>query len=182
MTDQIRQIAARMKELRELSGFSSESIASLMNIPVKQYQDYESGQSDIPVSFLFKLAQHYKVELSAILTGDYPHLHIYSVVRKDNGLHVERRKAYKYESLAFNFMNKKAEPFLVTIQPGSEPGEFNTHEGQEFNFILEGSVKVLIDNHQINLEEGDSLYFDSRYKHSMIALKNKPARILAFIV
>jgi len=182
MTEQIRNIAARIKELRELSGLSPETIASLMNTPVKLYHDYESGNSDIPVSFLFKIAQHFKVELSAILMGENPHLHIYSVVRKNSGLQVERREEYKYESLAYNFIDKKAEPFLVTIDAGIERGEFNSHEGQEFNYILEGKVKFIIGDHEIVLDQGDSLFFDSSHKHVMFALNNKPARILAFIV
>ena len=55
-------------------------------------------------------------------------------------------------------------------------------KGQEFNYILEGSLKVVIDKHELILEEGDSLYFDSGQNHAMKALNGKPAKFLAIII
>lgn len=182
MTEQIRHIASRIKELRELSGLSSETLSHVMGISKTQYSEYESGETDIPVSFLYKIAHYFNVELSALLSGENPRLHVFSVVRKNKGLSVERRKEYKYENLAFNFIDKKAEPFLVSVDPEEKPLTYNSHPGQEFNYVLEGVLKVIIDDHEIILNEGDSLYFDSGYKHSMKALNNKKARFLAFII
>jgi transcriptional regulator with XRE-family HTH domain len=182
MTEQIRHIASRIKELRLLSGLSPETLAHIMGISKTTYLEYEEGNTDIPVSFLLKIAHYFKVELSALLSGENPRLHVFSIVRKGKGLSVERRKEYKYENLAFNFIDKKAEPFLVTVEPEDTTPALNSHTGQEFNFILEGTLKVVIDDHEIILNEGDSLYFDSGYKHSMKALNNKTARFLAFIV
>jgi quercetin dioxygenase-like cupin family protein len=89
-----------------------------------------------------------------------------------------------YENLAFNFINKKAEPFMVTIAPYSDntPVEFNSHPGQEFNYVIEGTMKIVIDNHEIILKEGDSVYYDSAYKHAMKALNNKPVKMLAVVL
>lgn len=183
MSDQIRQIAARIKELREISGISPESLAKEFNIPKETYYEYESGSADIPVSFLYAIAGKFKVELTEILTGGGPKLHTYSLVRKGKGISVERRKQYKYQSLAYNFVHKKAEPFLVTVEPEAEdvPVHYNSHPGQEFNYVLEGSMKVIINGHEIIMNEGDSLYFDSGINHGMKALGDKPAKFLAII-
>lgn len=184
MTEQIKLIAERIKELREIAGVSAESFASELNIEFELFLKYESGSIDIPVGFLYKVAHRFNLELSALLRGDQPKLHVYSVVRKGKGLNVDRRKQYRYENLAYNFIQKKAEPFIVTVTPDPEspPLEFNSHPGQEFNYVLEGALMIVVDGHEIILNEGDSVYFDSGYLHAMKALNNQQARFLAVII
>jgi len=184
MDEQILFIAERIKGLREISGTSAETLAKELELSVELLLQYESGSSDIPIGFLSKLARKYGVELSALLSGENPRLHVYCVVRKDKGLGIERRKQYKHESLAFNFADKKAEPFMVTIEPRPDdvPMDFNFHPGQEFNYVIEGTMKIIIDSHEIILNEGDSVYYDSGYKHAMKALNNKAVKMLAVII
>ncbi|HOQ06489.1 MAG TPA: XRE family transcriptional regulator [Clostridiales bacterium] len=184
MSDQIQQIAERIAGLRDIAGYTVEELAKDLGISVEEYKRYESGEVDIPIGFLYKLASKYNVELTAILTGDEPKLRTYCLVRKGKGVNVERKAPYKYHSLAFNFVNKKAEPFEVCVEPSSddEPIHLSSHPGQEFNYVIEGSMVIYIDGHHIVLNEGDSLYFDSSYSHGMKALGNKPAKFLAIII
>ena len=182
MTDQIQQIAERIKEIREISGISAEILAEKMGINAEVYRKYETGSIDIPVGVLFKISEHFNVELSVVLGGDNPKLHIYGIVRNGKGLKLERRKQYKYESLAYNFIHKKAEPFMVTIDPDEKTPEYNSHPGQEFNYVLKGTMKTIIDGHELVLNEGDSVYFDSGCKHSMKALNNEQVKFLAVVL
>lgn len=184
MSDQIKQIAARIKDLREIAGLSAETLSKELVVPVETYRQYESGEVDIPIGFLFEAAKRYNVELTAILTGEDPKLRTYCLVRKDKGMKVDRRNPYKYLNLAFNFVNKKAEPFLVTVEPdeSGSPVNYNSHPGQEFNYVIEGTLQIYIDGHQLILNEGDSLYFDSSINHGMKALNGKKARFLAIIM
>ena len=184
MNEQIQLIASRIKELREIEGIPSERFAHELNISPELFAGYESGKTDIPVGFLFKVAHRFHIELSALLKGEEPKLHVYSVVRSGKGLNVARRKQYKYESLASNFIHKKTEPFLVTVDPDTSNSklESNSHPGQEFNFVLEGTLMIVVDGHEIVLNEGDSIYFDSVYPHAMKAMRNQNARFLAIIV
>ena len=184
MKEKIQFIAERIKELREISGLSTISLAQELGISLDLMIQYESGKVDIPVGFLYKVAHKFGIELTAILTGENPRLHVYCVVRNDKGLSVERRKQYKYESLASNFINKKAEPFIVKIEPETEPApmDFNSHPGQEFNYVLEGTLKILIDTHEIVMNVGDSIYFDSAYKHAMKAMNQTPVKMLAIVL
>src|SRR5450759_3863537 len=184
MTEQIKQIAERIKEIREISGISAETLAGKLGISTDQYLNYESGNTDIPVGIIFKISELFNVELSVMLGGDNPRLHIYGIVRNGKGLKLERQKQYKYENLAYNFIHKKAEPFMVTIDPDPEkqPKEFNSHPGQEYNYVIEGSMMINIDGHEIILNEGDSIYFNSGYKHIMKALNNKQVRFLAIVL
>jgi transcriptional regulator with XRE-family HTH domain len=184
MKEKIQFVAERIKELREISGISAATLAQELGISLDVILQYESGTIDIPVGFLYKVAHKFGIELTAILTGENPRLHVYCIVRKDKGLSVERRKQYKYESLAFNFINKKAEPFIVRIEPDTEsaPVEFNSHPGQEFNYVIEGTMKMIIDTHEILLNAGDSIYFDATYTHAMKAMNHTPVKMLAIVI
>ena len=184
MTEQIKQIAERIKEIREISGISSETLAGKLGVSTDVYLNYESGNTDIPVGIVFKISELFNIELSVMLGGDTPKLRIYGVVRKGKGLKLERSKQYKYESLAYNFIHKEAEPFMVTVDPGAENAllEFNSHPGQEFNYVIQGTMMTIIDGHEIILNEGDSIYFDSGYKHAMKALNNEQVKFLAVVL
>jgi quercetin dioxygenase-like cupin family protein len=73
---------------------------------------------------------------------------------------------------------------MVTIDPKPEDSllDFNSHPGQEFNYVVEGSMMTVIDGYEIILNEGDSIYFDSGYNHAMKALNNEQVRFLAIIL
>lgn len=183
MQDKLQQIALRIRELREISGISAESLAKDLNVPYETYIQYETGGVDIPVGVLYQIAHRFNVELTALLTGENPRLHVYSIVRKGKGVQVDRTKEYEYESLGANFVHKKAEPFRVTVapEPDSTPFHLNSHSGQEFDYVLSGTLKIMIDNREVILNEGDSIFFDSSYSHGMKALNNEPAEFLALI-
>lgn len=183
MLEDITQVAARLKGLREISEISAESLAAQLQIPLETYLSYESGTVDIPVSVLFQIAGICNVELTSLLTGEEPKLHVYSLVRKDKGVSVLRRKEYDYQNLAFNFAHKKAEPFLVTVKPDAEDAvACNAHPGQEFNHVLEGTLKIVVAGHELILNAGDSLFFDASYPHGMKAMNNAPAKFLAIVL
>lgn len=181
MSDQLAQIAMRIRELREIAGLSQETAAREFGVSLELYAGYESGRQDIPVSVLYQIAARFGVELGAILTGEEPRLHNYCLVRRGKGVAVQRRQEYNYQSLAYNFGSKKMEPFLVSVESEDEEIHLNSHPGQEFNYLLEGSLCVVVDGHEILLEEGDSLFFDSNLKHGMKALGGQTARFLAII-
>jgi quercetin dioxygenase-like cupin family protein len=90
---------------------------------------------------------------------------------------------YGYWNLAYNFRRKKAEPFLVEAAAETEnkPINLNTHPGHEFNYVLEGRLLISISGHDIELNPGDCVYYDSQEPHGMKALGGKPARFLAFV-
>ena len=181
MSEQIKQIAARLFDLREIEGISAEALAKEFNISPALYRSYESGETDIPVSFLYEAANHFGVELVELLNGEAPKLHVCQFVKKGKGLPVERSKQYRYKNLAFNFLHKKAEPFLVTVDADEAEIHTNEHPGQEFDYCLSGRILIIVNGKEFILEEGDSIYYDSNYPHGMKALDGKPAEFLAVI-
>ena len=184
MKEKMKEIAQRVSELRELSEVGPDEMADHLNVPVETYMNYEEGINDIPASVLYEIAQKLNVDMGLLLTGEETRMHIFTVTRKGKGVRVERRKQYKYENLAEKFIHKKAEPFIVTVKPRDNEGKpsTNSHPGQEFNYIIKGSLKIYIHDNEIVLEKGDSIFFDSSYEHAMEALNGKKAKFLAIIL
>ena len=183
MNEYNKDIGNRIKELRELSDISVQDIAQELNVDAKAYTQYETGEVDIPASFIYEIANKFQVDLSLLLTGEESRMSIFDVTRANKGVSVERRKEYNHENLCSKFIHKKAETFLVTVDPEKNPiPSWNAHPGQEFNYVLEGTVKIYIHNNEIILNEGDSIFFDSTHRHAMVALNDKPAKFLAVLM
>ncbi|MGI6175970.1 MAG: helix-turn-helix domain-containing protein [Christensenellales bacterium] len=184
MSENVRQIAMRIKELREISGDSAETLAKELGISHEKYLKYESGESDISISFLCEIANRYQVDVTSLLTGGEPKLHIYCLVRAGQGVAVERRSEYKYQSLAENFSNKKTQPFLVSVEPEAKdtPVSLNSHPGQEFDYVVEGQLCININGREMLLNPGDSIYFDSSYPHGMKAVGDVTAKFIAVVI
>lgn len=73
---------------------------------------------------------------------------------------------------------------MVTVDPAPDDAitDFNSHAGQEFNYVIKGTMMTIIDGHEIILNEGDSIYFDSGYKHAMKALNGEQVKFLAIVL
>ena len=184
MAEQRKDIAARLKELREIEGKTAGEVASALQVSAAEYGAYEAGEADIPASLLHDAARVLKADLTELLTGEAPRMKVFSVTRRGGGVTVERRKDYQYRNLAANFAGRKADVFEVTVpaDAGESGAHANSHPGQEFDYVLEGRMRVRIHGNELTLETGDCVYFDSNQGHSMQALDGKPARFLAMIL
>ena len=184
MDEQIKQIAIRLKGLRDVLDLTTQDVAQACGISEEKYIALESGEQDIPVSILHQISLHYGIDLSALMFGDEPKMSSYFITRKGKGIAVERTKAYKYQSLAAGFAGRKADPFMVTVHPTSDdtPIYLNSHPGQEYNMVLKGRLQLQINNNELILEEGDSIYFNSELPHGMKALDGEKVSFLAIIL
>ena len=183
MDEQLKQIGERLRGLRDVLDISVEEVASLCGITVDRYEKMESGESELSVANLQKIAKKYGVSLDVLMFGEEPKMSSYFLTRKGQGKSVERRKAYQYESLASGFRGRKADPFIVTVEPkpADTPKEMNSHSGQEFNMVLEGTMELTIGAKLLILNEGDSIYFDATQPHGMRALNEQHVKFLAII-
>ena len=177
------EIAERLKGIRLLSDISVEEMAEYLHVTPQEYIDYEEDKSMIPVSVLLDACSKMKISMTELLTGEVAKLHTYSLVKKGKGVSVERSAAYKYENLAFNFADRKVQPLYVTVEPSqSEVIPTNSHSGQEFHYCLEGSYIFKIGEHEMVVEPGDCVYFNSIFPHGMKAIGDKAANILVITI
>lgn len=186
MNYNIKEVAARLKGLRLACDLSIDEFCKLTGMPKEQYELVEKGEKDFSVTFLYKCAEIFNVDLVEILTGSAPKLSNYSIVRKNKGLPIERRERFAYQHLAYLFKNKKIEPLLVKApfeeSEQDKPIKLSVHAGQEWDYIIKGKLKFVINGHTEILNEGDSLYYNSNQPHGMVAIGGEDCEFLAVLV
>lgn len=186
METKIKEIAERIRSLREILEITPEEMAAKTDMMPDEYRRYEAGEADFGFTFLYECAHVFGVDIVELLTGERPKLSFYTVVRSGQGLPMKRRKGFTYQHLAYRIMDKLAEPFVVTAPYNAEeqdkPIHLSRHEGQEFDYVLKGSLKIQLEDHVEVLGEGDSVYYDSGHKHGMIATGGTDCTFLAFVI
>lgn len=182
----IKEIANRIKSLREDCEFTPEEMAASIGVTPEYYVEHETGEKDFNFTFLYRTAEKLGVDMIDLLTGEGPHLTGYSLMRAGDGLAIKRREGFEYLHLAPEFRNKLCEPFLVTAPyiEAEQDGPIKTsqHEGQEFDFIISGRLRFVYENHVEELGAGDVLLYDSSRSHGMIAIDGEPCKFLAIVL
>ncbi len=184
--NQLSEVATRIKELREIMGFSVNTMTKRTNVTEAQYLAYESGKEDIPFSFIHKCALAFGVEMTDLLQGSSAKLSTYTVTRKGEGQETAKEDGIDIANLAPKFKDKLAEPYYVTYEYSqaqqNKPIHLTTHSGQEFDLVLSGKLKVQVGDHVEVLSEGDSIYYNSSMPHGMIAVDGKNCTFLAVVM
>jgi len=183
MKEDVKEIAGRIKVLREIEEITAEDLSKELGFDTAEYVAWESGEKDFSVGALVEIAGYFNVDLSEIISGKTSKLKTFCVTRNGEAPEVSRRPMYSYWNLAYNFHGKNAEPFIVEASAETENKSINlnTHPGQELNYVLEGRLLISISGHDIELGPGDCIYYNSTEPHGMKALGGKAARFLAIV-
>lgn len=179
--DELKELAARLRGLREDCGYTQEELAAELNIDLQTYQEYEKTGADVPISVIFQISKKFKLDYSEIITGVSSKLNTYQVVRCGEGQITKRYTGYEYRSLAFHYNNRVMQPFVVSLDPSETRTRLSVHEGEEFNYVLKGKISLTIDGKDIILNEGDSIYFNSTIPHGQNCFGDEPAQFLVLI-
>jgi len=183
MTEQLVEIGKRLRGLRDIMDLSAEGMAAKMKMSKEEYLAYEKGEKDFSFSFLYNAANALGVDVVDMISGETPKLTTCALVRNGEGLDVKKSEAYEYKHLAFTFHGKKAEPFMVTVEPQKdEKMTMHDHEGQEFVYMVSGKMEFHIESVEHILSQGDSVYFDGALPHAMKAAGNEPAKFISVVI
>jgi len=181
--EQYKDIAPRLTGVREGVGWTPKEMADLLGVSEEKVIKYESGTVEIPVGYMLDVSRLCRVDLTTLISGREPHLKSYSLVRKDEGFSVDRRKDYDYKALGYKFAGREMEPFLITVPPKSGDEMVETsHRGQEFIYVLEGRLEVRMNGEPLIIEVGDSLYFNSETPHALRGLDGKEVKFIDVIL
>ncbi len=180
MATDIQAIAKRLFELRTFSDYSTAEMAELLGIDEKTYAKYENAQDEIPINLIYKFASILDTEALYVINGTMPTKEDVALVYGGKGTSVKRYEGYDFSSLAADFKHKQMNPMLVTIAPTENP-ELVVHGGQEFNYVLEGELRVVVGGKEYFLRAGDSIYFNPNLPHAQIAMNDQPAKFLTII-
>ena len=182
----LMEIAERIREMREIVGYSEAEMAKKTEVSVEQYHSYEQGTVDFPFTFMHKCALAFGVELTDLLEGQSAKLSSYTVTRRGMGPVTASEDGITIQNMAAMFRQKLATPYWVTYQYSkelqSQPIHTTTHAGQEFDLVVKGTLRVRVGEHEEVLHEGDSIFYKSSTPHGMIAVDGQDCVFLAMIM
>ena len=185
-TNQLMEIALRIREMREILGYSMQKMADLTEVAEETYRVYETGSVDLPFSFIHKCAKVFGLEITDLLEGHSAKLSGYTVTRKGRGLVTASEDGITIQDMAPMFRSKLATPYWVTYQYSPElqnlPIHTTTHTGQEFDLVIKGAMRIKVGDHEEVLREGDSIFYKSSTPHGMIAIDGQDCVFLAMIM
>lgn len=157
----------RLRAARSATGMSLSEVSAATGLSVSFLSHVETGKSDITISKLIRLLDVYEVPLGDILperTADNP-----VVLRA--GEHA--RFASPVEGIDVYLLGpseaKQMTPLLVTYAPGGRSAEYASHPGEEFIYVIEGTIRLEIAGREpVVLSCGDSAYYRADQKHAHV--------------
>ena len=180
-------VGEKVKTLREQKGLSLKELADSTGFSTALLSQMENHLVSPSLGTMIKLAKALGVRVGDFLgeTEGEP----FAIVRKDERKTVSRfaskegvKYGYFYESLGFEKKNRRMEPFIVTLEPATvKTSKTSVHDGEEFIFVLEGEMEVILGNHTDVLYPGDSIYYDSNIPHRVQCHQEKITKILAVL-
>ncbi len=184
--EKLVEVAKRIREMREISGFSVEEMAEKTEVSVSEYKAYENGTEDFPFTFIHKCALAFGLGITDILEGESARLKSYTVTRRGGGRQTAEEEGISIVNVAPMFKNKIAEPYFCKYDYNeslqNKPIHLTKHAGQEFDFVLSGKMKIQIGNNFEELAAGDSIYYNSSTPHGMIAIGGEDVKFIAIIL
>ena len=182
----IQEMARRIRELREIEGYTIAEMAEKTDVTAQEYMDCEEGRSDLNFAFIYRCAMALKVNVTDIIEGYSPKLRSYTVTRSGAGQEIASAHGMTYYNMAYDFRNRIAEPLFVKIDYNENAAhkdiELTTHTGQECDIVIEGQLMVQIGEHREILGPGDSIYYNSETPHGMIATGGKDCTFYAIVL
>ena len=182
----LREVAGRIRELREISGFTVEEMAERTNLSVEEYKKCEAGSRNLSVAFLYRCTLSFGVDMGDLLEGRSPKLRSYALTRKGEGQRIEEAHHMIGYNLAADFRNRIGLPLYMELKyrDGAEYQDIElvTHEGQECDIVIRGKMKIQIGSRSEILNPGDCIYYDSSTPHGMIAVDGEDCAFYAFVL
>ena len=181
---EVEAIGGRIRALREEKGVSLEDLSRLTGFEVAFLSGIETGEIQPQLGTMIKLSKALDSAFGRIVSGAGEKL--YSITRKNEHRAAARstskagkKHLYSYKSLAPDVKGRHMEAVLVQLLTATEK-DVSVHDGEEFVFVLDGTVLLEIGGERFELEPGDSAYYLSTTPH-LIAAKKDKATIIAVL-
>ena len=161
------EVGKRIRHLRKSQGFTADDIAKKAGVSQSMISQIERGQVSPSLETLWKMSHCLKVPIFSFFEAN--NQQDVTVTRKNEQVELERiRPNVTYQVLSPSF-GKQISLFKLSLAPGEvSDNPLVFHTGEECGVVLIGSIQVEIDNKFYDLDEGDSIYFDSHLPHRFV--------------
>ncbi|MDI3480586.1 MAG: hypothetical protein PWQ97_241 [Tepidanaerobacteraceae bacterium] len=173
-----KDIGQKIKELRNTRGLTLKQLSEKSDLSVGFLSQVERGVASIAITSLEKIAKVFEVDLSYFFTLPQKHESLIMRSYEQEVFSVEESRIY--HRLANDTDGKMLEPMLISILPNQSREGITpySHNGEEFVYVLEGILTVLIDDEEYQLNPGDSIHMLSTIPHEWANFTNKLVKVL----
>ena len=169
-------VGQKIKQVRTKKKISLDTMANDTGFSIDYLKKIEGGKKIPPVGALLQIARALEIDSTFFLREQA------SSVQNRVRAYTKRTDNYAYTTLTPGAENKHLKAFKVAIEPLQDhEGVGYQHEGEEFVYVLQGSVEIVVGEHINVLEEGDSLHFNSGIRHRMRNLSESRAEMLVVV-
>ncbi|GAB6136961.1 helix-turn-helix domain-containing protein [Halanaerobaculum tunisiense] len=177
----IDDVGKRIKKLRKNNNLTLQDLSAKTDLSVGFLSQLERGLTTVAIDVLENIAQELNVNLTYFFDSQSAESDDQIVMRnyENEVFQVDNNQIVHYH-LTKNVKNKDILPRLIKILPKKEQEEINTyqHEGEEFIYVLEGIVTLIVNDKEYDLYPGDSAYYSSNTTHNWTNRTNKVAKLL----
>jgi transcriptional regulator with XRE-family HTH domain len=181
-------VGSRVKTIRESRNLTVEEVAARAGLTVDQLLRIEGDKNLPSLAPLIKIARVLGVRLGTFLDDEDrlgPVVCRQADLARTISFSSEAASANNhltFYSLASSKSGRHMEPFLIDIDASSEGGfQLSSHEGEEFIYVLEGSVEITYGKDNYVIQPGESIYYDSIVDHHVHSANGLKAKILAVV-
>ncbi len=180
-----KYVGERIQKLREAQGLSRERVSQLAGIPVESIEDYEQGRAVPSIGVVIKISRVLGSKVEGMLHGGATISESITICRAGESLSGDQGstdQSYGYASLTRPGTGSHImAPFLLSFDPKTPAGPPINHDGQEFVYILEGTIELFYDDRTHTLNQGDSAYIDASKPHTFHGVGESIARMIAVV-
>lgn len=183
------KIGSKLRQLREAKGLNIEQLAEKSQCHADQIRQIEEGALVPSLTPLMQISRALGVRLGTLM-DDAP-LNGPAIFNPNQAPNVIRFSGkdpkatgsnLDFISMAAGKKDRHMEPFMIEVKPRTdEAAPLSGHEGEEFIYVLSGSIQINYGKNTYDLETGQSIYYDSIVPHDVHARGDETAKILAVV-
>ena len=183
-----KDIGERIRRMREAQALTREQVSRLSGVAPERLAAFEEGTAVPSIGVVIKLSRVLGSRMEGIILGreeavpNAPTLTLHRGAHPTGYEYGETEQGYTFRTLTRpGTPGHQMEPFLLTFATGTTEAKPITHEGQEFVYVLEGTIELTYDDERVMLSPGDSAYLESSHPHLFRGVGDSPARMLAVV-
>jgi transcriptional regulator with XRE-family HTH domain/mannose-6-phosphate isomerase-like protein (cupin superfamily) len=182
MPDELKlAIASKVKYRMDLLGFSVDDLCRQSGLSILMLKRFLNHEIMLSIEDLIEIASVFKVDLKYFFKDSNNSK--FSISRKKNRsvqgwMGKKQSPMYQVEVLFDHSQGFLMEPVVSTHVGKEEDLSKASHPGEEFVYVLEGTIKLFLDEKVVILNPGDAVYFDSVMSHAGVSIGDIPAKTL----
>jgi len=166
----------RIKQYREGRKLSTKDLAHETGYPADLLEKVEKDEITPPVALVLQLSRTLKIDVQTLDGSE--NKKVSSRVKSQK----KRAGSYAYTQLTKSGSDKHLGAYLVSIEPNTahEGVEYH-HEGEEFVYVLKGSLSISVGKNTSLLKRGESIHFNSALHHKLSNPSDEKAELLVVL-